>query len=615
MSWAGTVTLEVSVSFTTAPLAAPSWTDITAYVKKVTTTTGRTKELGPFDPGTLELELDNSDRRFDPLHATGPYYGNLLPNRQVRVRATYSAVTYDVFYGFIDGWPQEYGLRTSFITIRATDAFKLLATMRLPSSVYEISVMSVTPRGWWRFADRVGTQWTDSSGNAYHASFSAGVDAADAPRGERPLLVDAGESLDLWEAGGLATLPTSVSLADQFTFEFWILMASNSGTGLTAFIWTADVLVSAVYILDREIGFQSSVGNYKVTNTDPLTANKLCHVAITKDGTDVDIYVNGVNQALTSTGTIGDFHDVIPSIRAGNANASGTEPDRWEMAELALYPSVLSFLEINEHYQAGVTPWSGDTTGERVDRVLDYFSWPAGMRDVDTGSNTLASARIKGMTALDYLRILESSEAGQLYCDHRSGGDVRFDAHTVRQSASRSTTVQYTLSDDSGATYHYDDLKLSYDERDIVNEVIVKWAEGEVVSTDATSVIAYGLRSLTVNTELETAADAATYGEWILGRYKDPTTKCRSVRIDPAVHTALFAPALNAKISDRFTIRRLPQNTGSAIEKNVLIEGISHEIANGVGTWKTTLTCSEADSGPWWVLDTADLGTGTRLAD
>lgn len=33
--WVSSVTLEVSVAFTTDPLDAPAWTDITAYVKTI----------------------------------------------------------------------------------------------------------------------------------------------------------------------------------------------------------------------------------------------------------------------------------------------------------------------------------------------------------------------------------------------------------------------------------------------------------------------------------------------------------------------------------------------------------------------------------------------------
>ena len=83
-----------------------SWVDVTQYVRSGSTRIGRRDELDTFQPGSITLEVDNRDRRFDPLNTAGPYYGYLLPGPavKVRVRATWSAITYDIFNGYIDGW-------------------------------------------------------------------------------------------------------------------------------------------------------------------------------------------------------------------------------------------------------------------------------------------------------------------------------------------------------------------------------------------------------------------------------------------------------------------------------------------------------------------------------
>jgi len=71
-------TVRVEVSFTTAPLAAPSWVDITPFVRSVRTDAGRSSEFSKFSPRTCDVVLDNNDRRFDPLYADGPYIGTPL---------------------------------------------------------------------------------------------------------------------------------------------------------------------------------------------------------------------------------------------------------------------------------------------------------------------------------------------------------------------------------------------------------------------------------------------------------------------------------------------------------------------------------------------------------
>lgn len=52
------------------------------------------------EPGVLNIELDNSDRRYDPWYTAGSLYGNLKPGRKIQF--TYNEVTaYTLFTGFI----------------------------------------------------------------------------------------------------------------------------------------------------------------------------------------------------------------------------------------------------------------------------------------------------------------------------------------------------------------------------------------------------------------------------------------------------------------------------------------------------------------------------------
>ena len=88
----GWPTVRAQVAFDTDPLDTPTWTTIhegttTPRVLDAHCRHGRSYELDAFQPGQLTLGLDNSDRRFDPLHASGPYYGKLLPRKRCRLQA------------------------------------------------------------------------------------------------------------------------------------------------------------------------------------------------------------------------------------------------------------------------------------------------------------------------------------------------------------------------------------------------------------------------------------------------------------------------------------------------------------------------------------------------
>lgn len=65
-----------------------TWTDISSYVREksaVTITRGRRDEQSAGEPGTCRFTLDNRDGRFSPRNPTGPYYGLIGRNTQVRV--------------------------------------------------------------------------------------------------------------------------------------------------------------------------------------------------------------------------------------------------------------------------------------------------------------------------------------------------------------------------------------------------------------------------------------------------------------------------------------------------------------------------------------------------
>lgn len=101
------ITYEVHVDWdATDWLATPDFTqgidDITSYVKHLYVDRGKETESGNIPAGTLDITLDNSDKRFSPSYAAGPLYGKIRPWLPVRVRATVTGGAAIVFYtGFI----------------------------------------------------------------------------------------------------------------------------------------------------------------------------------------------------------------------------------------------------------------------------------------------------------------------------------------------------------------------------------------------------------------------------------------------------------------------------------------------------------------------------------
>lgn len=101
--------------------------DISSYVKSITFSRGKDKELGNAPASTLELMLRNEDGRFSPPNAASPLYGKLLPWRVIRVRILHDAVWYNCFFGFISKYSVYPKPERQVAYIYATDGMDLLA--------------------------------------------------------------------------------------------------------------------------------------------------------------------------------------------------------------------------------------------------------------------------------------------------------------------------------------------------------------------------------------------------------------------------------------------------------------------------------------------------------
>ncbi len=64
------------------------------------------RQLAPPAAGSLAAELDNRSRDYSTSNAGSPLVGKLLPGRGIRFRATFNAITYDLWQGILDDLPQ-----------------------------------------------------------------------------------------------------------------------------------------------------------------------------------------------------------------------------------------------------------------------------------------------------------------------------------------------------------------------------------------------------------------------------------------------------------------------------------------------------------------------------
>ena len=102
--------------------------DITDRLIGATVNRGKNQSLDRIDAGLSSITVDNSDRHFDPLFPNGPYFGQLIPRRTVRITCN----AQPVFIGQIDDFEISYApSNQSQVRIDVSDAFSVLTSSGL----------------------------------------------------------------------------------------------------------------------------------------------------------------------------------------------------------------------------------------------------------------------------------------------------------------------------------------------------------------------------------------------------------------------------------------------------------------------------------------------------
>ena len=106
------------------PLAGDVMVDVTTTVREVSVRRGRSRTLERFTAGLAQVTLDNRTRNYDPNYTSSPYYGSIVPRKQVRITRD----GYPVYSGNVESWTWDYDLSgNATAEVRAVDGFASLA--------------------------------------------------------------------------------------------------------------------------------------------------------------------------------------------------------------------------------------------------------------------------------------------------------------------------------------------------------------------------------------------------------------------------------------------------------------------------------------------------------
>jgi hypothetical protein len=199
--------------------------DVSNVVDNIQTIRGRNAQADQFQTGTLSLRIVDQNGDFNPQNPTGPYYNLLTPMRKVQITATYGAVTYPIFSGFITSYTTTTPKNANdvvYTTIQAVDAFRLAQNA-------QISTVAGTPAGQLSGA-RINALLDAISWPNSMRDVDAGLTTMQADPGTARTSLAAMQTVEISEYGALY-----VDAAGSFVFQDRSVTASSTGATPTVF--------------------------------------------------------------------------------------------------------------------------------------------------------------------------------------------------------------------------------------------------------------------------------------------------------------------------------------------------------------------------------------------
>jgi hypothetical protein len=247
---------------------------------------------------------------------------------------------------------------------------------------------------------------------------------------------------------------------------------------------------------------------------------------------------------------------------------------------------------------------AGQTTGERMNNLLDVPTFPTSMRAIDTGDSTVQADPGTERDLLSALQVIENSEFGGFFIDPE-GNATFLSRDTVAQKADQTAT---DFADD-GTGISYQAIDFAYDDTLIFNSVTVN-REGGIAQTvqDTSSIETYFIHSgkregLLVQTDAESLEQA----NMILQSRKDAVFRIDSIGLNLAddTETARIQAGLELDIFDLVDITKSTPGAGS-VTLELFVQGVQHDITTN--TWTTKLFTAEPIIQAF-ILDSATQGT------
>lgn len=633
----GAFQVRTEVAWDVDPLTRPDevddWTDFgTRGIRDLNIRRGTKVLSSSVEAGTAACKADNSDRELDPSNQDSSLWPNVKPRKRIRFIVDTPGGEVTLFTGFVERWPIEWMLETGWVTISASDLVNIIAGLRLPPSVLDVFTRELGPRNYWPMAETVFTAQADdvvgTADGAYLGPVATGsqvdpYDSRSAPKFAKP-----GVDADI-DCTAMVVNPFTPT--DEFSVSVWfkweisewddsrptIIMLTSvyppttappgdphnpSPARISLYFHEADGLPGRHETWMR-IQDGTNLNRRRVAVGHRILDGQPHHILFTGDCSTKTFtaFVDGVGGSLLDASDPDD--DDISTINASSVMSSvetlavGWGID-WQatfgpanaavIGRVAYFDSQLDVFDAIDIYDTGVESWDGDTTGERLDKILDLVGIDAGDRDIATGTQVCGPTTLGSQNTLAYIKKLVATEQGVCFVS----GDGKL---TFTDRLPDSPTIVQVFSDDltadpTGVPVGPVRPDFSWDR--IINTLNVGRENGtEQPVVNQTSVDAYGPLSGATGGKLDTlhqdATDARATGERLVERYANPRTYIPAVTLEASDDSVTLDALTAVELGDATTTKVRPAGGGDPIEQTAIVEAVEHRLP-GANVWETS---------------------------
>jgi hypothetical protein len=231
---------------------------------------------------------------------------------------------------------------------------------------------------------------------------------------------------------------------------------------------------------------------------------------------------------------------------------------------------------------------AGQLSGARINNILDAISWPASMRDVDTGLTTMQADPGTARTSLSAMETVAQSEYGSVYVD--TDGSLVFQDRAVTAGSIGGTVTTFN---DNGTGIAYANAIWKLDDSLVFNSAQVSRAGGSPQtainqpSIDKYFIHSYNLQELLMQTD----AVALDYARAYVASRAETEVTCSGIELD--LYTSNYNAGIIAALElDFFDPIRIvtTQPGGSTLDNTLQIFGVATNITpNSFRVFFTTL--------------------------